>query len=373
DRSPRMAWYLGPTLLEHLETVPLPRTDSLLSFRFPVQSVIRPDARFRGFAGRVAGGTIRPGDSVLALPSGQQASVRTIVTFDGELSEASAPMSVTLELDKEIDLSRGDMLVSPGHRPNASRRFRATAVWLHATPLELDRTYIVKHTARVTKIRPLRILHRVDVNTLEHQKATRLEMNEIGSIDFESHLPLFFDSYSTNRTTGSFILINALTNATVGAGMIQEALSGGGNGIALERARPLPGTDQNPVPTEERYARQGHSPGIFLFEGESPLAIRLERLLFEQGFNVLHLRGSEFPNDSFPHFVRLAQKAGILLIYSADALTPQAKEAIATGCGDRLFDLAAARVDGEDSNVIQRALAIAESLRVTTPPEKQER
>src|SRR5258705_4360699 len=220
-----MPWYHGPTLLEHLESAPLREQDSLQGFRFPVQAVIGPDATFRGFAGRIASGAIRPGDPVVALPSGQKTTVRSIVTYDGDLPQASSSMSVTLQLDEEIDLSRGDMLVSPRDLPEVSRKFHARVVWLHATALELGRAYLVKHTARQTKIRALHIRHRVNVNTLAEEPATRLEMNEIGSVEFETHVPLFFDPYSSNRTTGSFILIDIATNATVGAGMIQEDIS----------------------------------------------------------------------------------------------------------------------------------------------------
>src|ERR1700731_4542250 len=165
DRSSRADWYQGPTLLEHLETVPVTTGDALESLRFPVQLVIRPDADFRGFAGRVASGVIRPGDDVVALPSGRRTRVRSIVSYDGDLPEAFAPMSVTLQLEDEIDLSRGDMLVSPENGPRVSRRFRAMVVWLHATPLEVGKTYLLKHTTRQTKVRALQIRHRVNVNT----------------------------------------------------------------------------------------------------------------------------------------------------------------------------------------------------------------
>ena len=208
ERSARMRWYDGPTLLEHLETVPLPDSDSLEGFRFPIQSVIRPDANFRGFAGRIASGVVRPGDSVVALPSGQKTRVHSIVTYDGDLPRASSPMSVTLQLEAEIDLSRGDMLVSSLDVPRVARNFHATVVWLHANPLELGRTYLVKHTVRQTKIRATRIRHRVNINTLMQEQATQLRMNEIGSVEFEANVPLFFDPYASNRTTGSFILID---------------------------------------------------------------------------------------------------------------------------------------------------------------------
>ena len=148
--------------------------------------------------------------------------MRSIVSYDGDLPEAFAPMSVTLQLEDEIDLSRGDMLVSPENGPRVSRRFRAMVVWLHATPLEVGRTYLVKHTTRQTRIRALQIRHRVNVNTLEQEQASELNMNEIASVEFEAHVPLFFDPYASNRATGSFILIDAISNATVGAGMIQE-------------------------------------------------------------------------------------------------------------------------------------------------------
>jgi len=202
--------------------------------------VIRPDATFRGFAGRVASGAVHPGDPVVALPSGRKTRVRSIVTYDGELPQASCSMSVTLQLDEEIDLSRGDMLVSPDHLPKVSRKFHASVVWLHRTFLEVGRTYLVKHTARQTKIRALRIHHRVNVNTLAEEPATRLEMNEIGSVEFETHVPLFFDPYSSNRTTGSLILIDPAANATVGAGMIQEEVAATGSRENLKTNLLLP-------------------------------------------------------------------------------------------------------------------------------------
>ena len=164
--SERMPWYDGPTLLEHLEIVPISRPSLSQGLRFPVQYVIRPDANFRGFAGQVAGGIIRTGDSVLALPSGQQTRVESIVTYDGPLSEAFPPMSVTLRLEHEIDLSRGDMLVSPGNPPQLSRRFRAMVVWMNAQALEGGRNYLIKQTARQVRSRVTRIHHRVNINTL---------------------------------------------------------------------------------------------------------------------------------------------------------------------------------------------------------------
>ena len=303
DRSRRTIWYQGPTLLEHLETAPLNTKKTRESLRFPIQLVIRPDANFRGFAGRVASGVIRPGDEVLALPSRRKTRVRSIVSYDGDLPEAFAPMSVTLQLEDEIDLSRGDMLVSPADAPRVSKKFQAMVVWLHRTPMEVGKTFLVKHTAKQTKIRSLRIVHRVNIHTLEREQATELNMNDIASVEFEAHAPLFFDPYAANRGTGSFILIDPLSNATVGAGMIQAS-------PADRRSQPetqfsSAESARNRVSSEERYRSHGHLPATFLLQNQSALAARLERALFEHGFEALHLDGNGassnalFTSDSY--------------------------------------------------------------------------
>jgi sulfate adenylyltransferase subunit 1 len=369
DRSKRMAWYQGPTFLEHLETVPLPENDSLQSFRFPVQTVIRPDATFRGFAGRIASGVIHPGDPVVALPSGQKTRVRSIVTYDGELAQATSPMSVTLQLEEEIDLSRGDMLVSPDELPTVSRKFHARVVWLHGAALELGKTYLVKHTVRQTRIRALRIHHRVNINTLASEPTTQLEMNEIGSVEFEAHVPLFFDPYASNRTTGSFILIDAATNATVGAGMIQEDVPA--TAVAAEEKVSSYGAFETPVVAEERYARHGHFPAVLLLEGRPALAVRLERLLFERGFEVLHLSGPEFSGDSFADAVRLTQRAGIILLYSGEALPGETKHRLAAEFSERFFDLAAVpELQDSEEQISRHVRARAESLWLVDEPRK---
>jgi len=369
DRSKRMPWYQGPTLLEHLETVPLPENDSLQSFRFPVQTVIRPDATFRGFAGRIASGVIHPGDPVVALPSGRETRVRSIVTYDGELPQASSSMSVILQLEEEIDLSRGDMLVSPDGLPTVARKFYARLVWLHGTALELGKTYLVKHTVRQTKIRALRIRHRVNINTLASEPATRLEMNEIGSVEFETHVPLFFDPYASNRTTGSFILIDAATNATVGAGMIQEDAPV--SAIAVDNEFISYGALETPVAPEERYARHGHFPAVLLLEGHTALAARLERLLFERGFEALHLNQPEFSGNSFADTIRATQKAGILVLYSGEALAGETKQRLAAEFSERFFDLSAAPdLRDNEEQITRHVLARAESLWLVDEPRK---
>jgi sulfate adenylyltransferase subunit 1 len=370
NRSERTHWYQGPTLLGHLETVPLTASDRLESLRFPVQMVIRPDANFRGFAGRVASGVIRPGEEVLALPSGRKTRVRSIVSYDGDLPEAFAPMSATVQLEDEIDVSRGDMLVSPENGPRVEKRFRAMVVWLHETPLQVGPTYLVKHTARQTKIHALEIRHRVNVNTLEQEQATQLNVNDIASVEFEAHVPLFFDPYARNRATGSFILIDSISNATVGAGMIQEDLPDRQGPDELELASPE--IAQNPVSVQERYERHGHYPATFLLENRSAVASKLERALFEQGFEVLPLSHDAQSPDLFLEAIRTAQRIGAISIYSGDVLDAKTKKRLAAEVNPRLFKISRQGKSASDEQLFQRGLVLADSLRLAKSQENQE-
>jgi sulfate adenylyltransferase large subunit len=375
DRSARTRWYMGPTLLEHLETVPLVVDDATASLRFPVQTVIRPDAGFRGFAGRIARGTVRPGDEVVALPSGQKSVVKAIVTYDGNLAEAFAPMSVTLQLEDEIDLSRGDMLVAAENLPRVSRKFEAMVVWLHGTALEVGRSYLGKHTARQTRIRALKIRHRVNVNTLTQEHPTRLEMNDIALVEFEANVPLFFDAYAEDRTTGSFILIDPLSNATVGAGMIQEdsaakgGLETGGHEISSrDLAQPL----QAHVAALERYERHGHYPGAVLLENRPELAGRVERALFEKGFEVLHLDAAGIVAAGVIDGVRVAEATGFVAIYSAGALAPETKRVLASLTANRVFDAALADLS-TDEELFHHVVAFARGLLLEAPEEDRKK
>ena len=370
DRSSRTDWYQGPTLLEHLETVPVTAGDALESLRFPVQMVIRPDANFRGFAGRLASGVIRPGDDVVALPSGRKTRVRSIVSYDGDLPEAFAPMSVTLQLEDEIDLSRGDMLVSPDHGPRVSRRFHARVVWLHGAPMEVGRAYLVKHTAKQTKIRALRIGHRVNIHTLEPEDATQLNMNDIAYVEFETHTPLFFDPYTRSRVTGSFILIDVVSNATVGAGMIQEFSGDRQNQQELEIA--YPESANNSVSAEERYQRHGHRPATFLLPNQRGLATRLERALFNQGFEVLHLDAADASPETLVEMIRTTHALGAISIYPGDALDPRVMERLFIEATAALFDLSAETESASEEEILRRALALADSLRIANSRNHQE-
>ncbi len=272
-RSARTPWYTGPALLDHLETVPIARDYNLTDLRFPVQYVIRPNLDFRGFAGQIASGIIRRGDPVTVLPSGRTSRVKSIVTWEGDLEEAFAPMSVTVCLEDEIDISRGDMLALPDNLPHTGRRFDATVVWMNQKPLAPNRPYLIKQTTQVTQARIRKIRHRIDIHTLAHQQVSELELNGIGVVSVEAQRPLFFDPYRSNRATGSFILIDPITNETLGAGMILAPHSSAEAGGRVTDA--------------ERRAARGHAPlAIALSQGNPELPWALERLLFDHGYSV---------------------------------------------------------------------------------------
>ncbi|MFZ0663906.1 MAG: sulfate adenylyltransferase subunit CysN [Acidobacteriaceae bacterium] len=237
-RSKRMPWYSGPALLEYLENVEVASANSGSAFRMPVQRVIRPHQNFRGFAGQIAVGTVYPGDRIVALPSGRTSRVESIVTFDGNLDSASAPLSVTLTLEDELDISRGDLIAVADAPPAVTNHFEASVVWLHARPLALGRRYLLKHASHIVPARVRSVRHRIDMETLDLEAATALELNGIGVIEIETDQPVLADLYEESRATGSFILIDPASNATVGAGMIREILTTAAS-HAEEQAPPI--------------------------------------------------------------------------------------------------------------------------------------
>ena len=357
-RSVHTPWYGGPTMLEHLESVEIKPAEEMESLRFPVQSVIRPDARFRGFAGRVASGTVRPGDEVLALPSQQRTRVESIVSFDGELESANASDSIVLKLADEIDLSRGEMLVAPDQLPSVSNRFAAMVVWLHATPLELRRDYLAKHAGRVVKARARTIEHRVDINTLEEKAASRLEMNEIGLVQFETSQPLFFDSYASNRTTGSLILIDPLSNATVGAVMIRDN-RGGDTSLVGAAGRVTP---------EERATRRGHRSAIVVIAGGHALAEQFERALWELGLDAISIPASQV-SAANQLFQRLWELGLVFVVWDEDNSRPTGHKFFADIAGDFYFELDARESSGPE-DFFDDALRIAQRVRPNDAPGK---
>jgi sulfate adenylyltransferase subunit 1 len=362
-RSGRTPWYSGPALLEHLETVPLHQDHGTGAMRFPVQSVIRPDRNFRGFSGRVASGVIRPGDAVLALPSGQKTRVQSIVSFDGDLAEAIPGQSVVLTLEREIDLSRGEMLVSPTEPPRVSRRFAAMVVWLNAEPLKLNQSYLVKHAGRQIKAKAARIRFRVDVNNLTEHATEELEMNGIAAVEFETSAPLLFDPYSLNRTTGSLILIDPLSNATVGAAMIREDLS---------RDEISPRQDPHAiwngrasaVTPEERYQRHGHRSAVFCIAGNAEFAKLVERSLFDKGFEAVLVRAEEDSSLTTVPLISSVWGAGAVIIYSSEMISPRQQAVLANVAGEFLFEIPASGQGGGAEEALKHALAIADTLRI---------
>jgi sulfate adenylyltransferase subunit 1 len=224
-KSDRMPWYQGPTLLYHLETVYVRAGENHVEARFPVQTVIRPHSEewhdFRGYAGRVAGGVFKPGDAVVALPSGFASRVKTVHTADGDLQEAFAPLSVTITLEDEIDISRGDMIVKPNNPPEVGQDLEAMICWFSERPLSPRGRFALRHTTREVAAVVKDVRYKVNINTLHKiEDDLVFRMNDIGRIALRTSAPLMWDSYARNRITGSFILIDEGTNETVAAGMI---------------------------------------------------------------------------------------------------------------------------------------------------------
>ena len=286
--------------MHYLESVHIASDRNLIDMRFPVQYVQRPHLNFRGFSGTVASGVLRSGDEVMAVPSGRRSRIASVITYDGELAEAFAPMSVTVTLEDEIDVSRGDMLVHPGNVPRVDRTCEAMVVWMAEQPLVPGKQYLIKHTTKVVTGAVSTLRYRVDVNTLHRQDAPALNMNEVGRCTLTVNQPLAFDPYSKNRLTGAFIFIDRLTNNTVGAGMIidREANRAGyveDNWAKEPQGEHLHGQFSH-VSAEERQGRFGQKPTTILFTGltgagKSTLAYALERRLFETGRAAFVLDG----------------------------------------------------------------------------------
>jgi bifunctional enzyme CysN/CysC len=296
--SPNMPWYTGSPLMPLLETVYIGSDRNLEDFRFPVQLVLRPNLDFRGFAGTIASGIVRKGDEVLSLPSRKKSRVKSIVTFDGEREEAFAPLSVVLTLEDEIDSSRGDMLVRPGNLPKVDGKFEATVVWMSEEPLVPGRQYLFKQTSKVVPGAVSTLRYRIDVNTLHRQDTPTLALNEIGRCAITLTSPIAFDAYRRNRATGGFIIIDRLTNATVGAGMILDREAGDGRRDHWDDAPAgahLHG-GASAISPQEREARFGQKPATILLtgltgSGKTTTARALERKLFEMGRTAVVLDG----------------------------------------------------------------------------------
>ncbi|MBN4053471.1 sulfate adenylyltransferase subunit CysN [Haliea sp. AH-315-K21] len=279
NASEKTPWYDGETLMWMLENIKISADRNFDDFRFPVQFVNRPNLDFRGFCGTIASGIVRKGDEIIALPSGKRSKIKSIVTYDEELEQAFMPMAVTLTLEDEIDISRGDMIVHTDNLPTSEDSFSANIVWMNEAPLLTGKQYDFKQASRSFSGIITNIQHKVDVNTLETVPTPSLELNEIGLCDLEFSEAIHFDSYLQNPSTGAFIIIDRLSNVTVGAGMIKTTAA---------RKRRVVESSTNHVTTEDRAARYGQKPVTVMFvgisgSGKSTLAHALERRLFDMG------------------------------------------------------------------------------------------
>ncbi|MCQ2006403.1 sulfate adenylyltransferase subunit CysN [Rhizobium sp. NRK18] len=286
QRSDNMGWYQGPALLEHLETVAIEADDAAKPLRFPVQFVSRPNLDFRGFAGEIASGSVAVGDAVTVAKSGKQSTVRRIVTMDGDLDHASAGQAVTLLLDDEVEVSRGNMLVSPGDRPHVADQFQAHLIWFDHEPMIPGRSYLLKTEADTTAASITALKYRVDINSFAHDAAKTLQMNDVGVCNVSTQTPIAFDAYRDNRVTGNFIVIDRFTNATVGAGMINHPLRRSDNvhWQAME------------IDRQARAALKHQKPSVLWFtglsgSGKSTVANTLEKMLHAAGRHTYLLDG----------------------------------------------------------------------------------
>ncbi|TXL17564.1 sulfate adenylyltransferase subunit CysN [Methylococcaceae bacterium HT3] len=302
NKSSNMPWYSGKSMMETLETVEISEDGNFQDARFPVQYVNRPNLDFRGFCGTIASGMFRKGDAITTLPSGKTSTIKSIVTFDGELEEAYPPMAITLTLDDEIDVSRGDTIVKSDNLPSVADKFDANIVWMTENALVPGKQYIIKLATRSVSGSIASIQHRIDVNTLKHHDANELQLNEIGLCSVSVNAPVVFDAYTRSKGTGSFIIIDRLTNVTVGAGMISGHSSD---------------TELNDVSTEERAARFGQKAVAIALSGthSEQTAYQLERKLFDNGHAATVLTGTL---SNIDEAIAVVKHAGLICLCTSN-------------------------------------------------------
>ncbi len=322
ERSSRTPWYEGSSLLDLIETLHPPPPTS--HFRFPVQLVIRPHLDFRGYAGQIASGTVRPGDEIVALPSGRTTRVKRIVTFDGDLEEAFAPLSVTLELEDELDIARGDIIAHAATPPHLARRVVANVVWMNEHPLSAGATWLLQQGPRTVPARVIRILHRLDVESLGQNAASSLRLNDIGQVEIETAEPLVFDSYRDNRSTGGFILVDPITNLTMAAGLVEHAAR------ATERHKSKLAFESAAITPAERASLYGHQPARVDLSARPTLAPLTERTLLERGSHVFVRLAPDVPVDPLlaAGLIVLDTQPGPAAVTGAAGLSPDDDEAV---------------------------------------------
>lgn len=298
ERSEKTPWYRGSSMLEFLENVHISSDRNFTDMRYPVQFVLRPDIAFRGFSGAVASGIVTKGEEIMVLPSLKKSRIKSIVTYDKELDFAFPPQSVTITLEDEIDISRGDMIVYPDNQPRMERQFEAMLVWMDITPMSLTTQFYIKHTSNTTKARIDEVKYKVDVNTLEKINIENLHLNEIGRIVITTSKPIFFDPYKKNRQTGSFILIDPITHNTCAVGMIIDRLDSKNLTSRIsdvDKAKIALG--KSLIQNEDyqiKYNQKGETIWISGLHGsgKNELAFSLEKKLFENGAIAVMIDGS---------------------------------------------------------------------------------
>jgi len=362
DKSDNMPWYHGKCMLDFLETVHISSDRNFEDFRFPVQYVQRPDRDFRGFSGKVSSGIVKRGDEVMALPSRKKSKVKSIITYDGELEKAFPPQSVTLTLEDEIDISRGEMIVHPDNLPKIERHFEAMLVWMDEEPMDPSAQLIIKHNTNKTKTRFDKIRYQIDVNTLEKKSADRFALNEIGRVVMTTMKPLLFDPYKRNHHTGAFVLIDPLTHNTVAVGMIIDKVDADelpSRITDMDREKMNRGESLiSRAERERRYGQQGHTIWITGMHGSGKreLAYSLEKRLFDEGKTVVVLDGItvraglshelDFSNSDraehlrrVAHVCRMLNDQGIITICSFISPKAEIRKQVQEIIGEERFHL----------------------------------
>ncbi len=362
EPSDKMPWYHGKSILEHLETIHITSDRNFSDLRYPVQYVVRPSLDYRGFAARIASGIIKKGDEIMVLPSRKRSTVNEIVTYDGNLDYAFPPQSVTITLNDEIDISRGDMIVHPNNLPKVERHFEAMLVWMDEEHMKSGTQFIIKQTSQITKARVDQIRYLVDVNTLEKKETSTFELNEIGRVVITTAKPLFFDAYTKNRQTGSFIFIDPVTHNTCAVGMIMDKMSSDhlpSKIVDIDREKIATGIGLIPKPEYEKmYQQKGSTIWITGLHGsgKNELAYTLQRSLFSMGAKVVLLDGKSVrsglsreldysPADRAEHLRRVGHLAklmndqGVLVICSFVSPNESIREQVKEIVGEDNFNL----------------------------------
>jgi bifunctional enzyme CysN/CysC len=360
ESSPKMPWFKGSPLLQYLQTVHIGSDRNLIDMRFPVQYVLRQDSSFRGFCGTVASGVLRSGSEITVLPSGKKTTVKSIHNFEGTVEEAFPPMAVTVATEDEVDISRGDMLVSPNNLPRVGQNFDAAIVWMTDAPLDTERHYKIKQGVAEAQAEVTELVYRFNVNNIGREEATTLNLNEIGRVRIETSRALAFDPYRRNRATGSFILIDTISNATVAAGMILDRTS---HDDIQDKYKVSTNIREqiSRVSSEERQTRLKQQPATIWLTGlpkagKTTISYALERHLFDKGIvaNVLdgeNLRHGLSKNLSFSaldrsehirraaNVAKLCNDAGIMTVVAlVSPYTSDRNEARKIVGSDRFFE-----------------------------------